>query len=100
MTDQRAHRATIRWSKKQEERGLPTFSETADPVWGVDETPKRDEGWTLLCDFPSPPSSQGNPSLVRVRFLMPEAPYQLAPGLRLKLFERATSQLADLEILD
>jgi hypothetical protein len=100
MTDQKAHRASIRWSPEQQRLGLPQFTRTADPAWHVNDTPKRDEGWTLLCDFERSPALQGNPSTAQVRYLMPNAPHPLGPGVRLRLFERATSQFADVEILD
>ena len=100
MTDQIAHRASIRWSPEQQQRGLPVYTQTADPAWHVDETPKLDEGWTLLCDFEHPPALQGNPSIARVRYLMPTAPHRLERGLHLKLFERGTGQFAEVEILD
>jgi len=52
-----------------------------------------------MCSFDSSPLAQGNPSIAEVRYLMPDAP-PLIPGLRLRLFERGTSQFADVEILD
>lgn len=100
MTDPSEHQASIRWSSAQQQQGLPEFTQAADPAWHVDEIPTQDEGWTLLCDFDRPPVSQGNPSLARVRYLMPNAPHRLVRGLRLRLFERATGQVADVEILD
>jgi hypothetical protein len=100
MTEPRTHQASIRWSTEQERQGLPAFSRTTDPVWLVDEIPKQDEGWSLMCDFDSPPVVQGNPSNARVRYLMPNAPHRLVPGLRLQLLERGTSRYADVEILD
>ena len=100
MSDSVTHRASIRWSAEQLRQGLPAFSHTADPTWHVDETPKQDEGWTLMCDFESPPRAQGNPSIAKVRYLIPNAPHRLVPGLRLRMFERGTGQFADVEILD
>jgi hypothetical protein len=100
MTRPRTHQASIRWSAEQEQRGLPAFERTTDPAWHVDEVPKEDEGWSLMCSFDSPPVVQGNPSIAQVRYLMPDAPHPLVPGLRLRLFERGTSQFADVEILD
>jgi hypothetical protein len=100
MADTVTHRALIRWSAEQERRGLPTFVRTTDPTWRIDEVPKKDEGWSLMCNFESPPAAQGNPSVAHVRYLMPNAPHHLAPGLRLRLFERGTNQFAEVEILD
>jgi hypothetical protein len=100
MTDPRTHQASIRWSAEQERKGLPAFSRTVDPSWHIDEVPKQDEGWSLMCNFDSPPVVQGNPSIARVRYLMANAPHRLVPGLRLQLFERGTSHFADVEILD
>jgi hypothetical protein len=100
MTDPVTHRAPIRWSAAQQGKGLPIFAHTTDPTWLFDEIPKQDEGWSLMCDFATPPALQGNPSIAHVRYLMPNAPHRLIPGLRLRLFERGTGQFADVEILD
>ena len=99
MTDPNAREASIRWSSEQERRGLPTFLRTTDPSWHVDEAPKENEGWSLVCEFDRPPAAQGNPSIARVHFLMPSALHRLVPGLRLRLFERGTGQFANVEIL-
>jgi hypothetical protein len=99
MMDSRMHQASIRWSAERERQGLPAFERTTDPAWHVDEVPKQDEGWSLMCHFDSAPVVQGNPSIAQVRYLMPNAP-RLVPGLRLRLFEHGTSQFADVEILD
>jgi hypothetical protein len=80
MTEPRTHQASIRWSTEQERQGLPAFSRTTDPVWRVDEVPKQDEGWSLMCNFDSPPVVQGNPSIAQVRYLMPDAPHRLVPA--------------------
>jgi hypothetical protein len=100
MTDQPTHHASIRWSPEQQRQGLPNITQTADPAWHADERPVHDEGWTLLCDFATSPTVQGNPSVARVRYLMPNAPHRLVRGLHLRLFERGTGQFADVEILD
>ena len=100
MTDPHTHQASIRWSAEQDRQGLPAFSRTTDPAWHVDEVPKKDEGRSLMCNFDSLPVVQGNPSIAQVRYLMPNAPHRLVPGLRLRLFERGTGQYADVEILD
>ena len=100
MRDPVTHQASIRWSAEQERQGLPAFDHTTDPAWHVDEVPRQDEGWSLMCNFERPPAAQGNPSIARVRYLMPNAPHRLVAGLRLRLFERGTGQFADVEILD
>ena len=100
MTEPVTHRASIRWSAEQERQGLPAFSYTTDPSWHVEEVPRKDEGWSLMCNFDSPPSAQGNPSFAHVRYLMPNAPHRLIPGLRLRMFERGTGQYAEVEVLD
>ena len=95
------HRALIHWSPQQLQQGLPATVETIDPAWLDDATPRVDEGWSLVCFFDSPPARQGSPSLARVRFLVDEAPHdRLHPGARLRLIERATQALAQVEILD
>ena len=97
----RVHTARIHWSPEHISRGLPTFARTADPAWLSPARPREDEGWTLLCEFDSPPSEQGSPSLARVEFGMDAAPHdRLTPGASLQLFERATLKLARVEILD
>ena len=100
LTDPRTHQASIRWSVAQQRQGLPTFMHTTDPTWRIDEVPKQDEGWSLMCNFESPPADKGNPSIARVRYLMPNAPHRLGPGLRLQLYERGTGRYAEVEILD
>lgn len=98
---QRAHSAWIYWSAEQGMRGLPNRSQTVDPAWFDDAAPGREEGWSLVCEFDPPPSEQGDPTEARVRFLVPDAPHdRLRPGVRLRLFERATQQCATIEILD
>ena len=100
MTDLATHRASVRWSAEQQRRGLPAFVHTTDPCWRIDELPKQDEGWSLMCNFERPPVDQGNPSIAHVRYLMPNAPHRLVAGLRLRLFERGTGDYAEVEILD
>ena len=96
-----AHSALIYWSAEQGRRGLPTTSRTVDPAWFEDGESGRQEGWSLVCEFDAPPSEQGDPSQARVRFLIPDAPHdRLRPGVRLRLFERASQQCATVEILD
>ena len=81
-------------------RGLPSFQQTIDPAWLEGATSIHDDGWSLMCRFDVPPAEQGNPSVARVGFLLDEAPHDyLQPGARLRLFERGTSQVADVEIL-
>ena len=95
------HSAWIFWSAEQHARGLPAIAQTIDPAWFDDAQPGRDDGWSLVCDFQSPPSEQGDPSSARVRFLVAEAPHaRLRPGVRLRLVERATQSYATVEILD
>lgn len=81
--------------------GLPTIAQTTDPAWFEGTSSKLDDGWSLVCDFDQAPQFQGNPSLATVSFLMPGAPHdRLQPGTKLHLFERATQQLALVEIID
>ena len=81
--------------------GLPDLLTTTDPAWLANETPRQDEGWSLVCEFDRPPAEQGNPSLARVHYLFPHAPHSKhIAGTTLQLFEQATSKLAILEILD
>src|SRR5687767_6275649 len=92
--------ARITWSAEQVARGLPTWARTVDPAW-FDGDPAAAEGWSLTCRFESTPAEQGNPTLARVAFLVDAAPHErLAPGARLKLYERGTGQRADVEILE
>src|SRR5687768_3221044 len=94
------HPARITWSARHANVGLLTGAETIDPAWFSDATPKVDEGWSLVCQFETPPHIQGNPSVGRVRFLVPDAPHErLRVGTVLHLFERATGDLATVEIL-
>jgi hypothetical protein len=101
---ERAHAARIHWSAEQRSRGLPTAARATDPAWfDGDPAPGRPdaEGWSLVCEFASAPSEQGDPSAARVRFLVPDAPHErLRPGARLRMIERGTGQLAVVEILD
>lgn len=93
------HHARIHWSPEQLRLGLPQFTETIDPAWFADES--SGEGWSLVCTFRSTPLEQGSPSAAEVRFLVDEAPaYLLKPGIRLRLFERATQSYATVEVLD
>jgi len=97
----REHRARITWSDAQVQRGLPAFSKTTDPAWTDGSVPKLHEGWSLMCSFEVPPNEQGNPSIANVQFLVEKAPHALlVTGARLHMFERQTSQLALVEILD
>ena len=94
------HCARITWSEEHVRQGLLSGSRTTDPAWVAEAIPRQDEGWSLICEFDVPPRKQGNPSTGRVRFLVPAAPHEyLRPGAKLQLFERATSQLAEVEIL-
>ena len=94
------HAARITWSSEQEKKGLPSFTRTMDPAWFTGAG-RGEDGWSLACTFPKPPLEQGNPSIARVDFWMPDAPrHRLQPGVTLRLFERATGSYAVVEILD
>ena len=97
------HQALIHWSARQIERGLPTVTESTDPAWLEGATPRVDDGWSLVCRFDSTPAQQGSPSAARVHFLVDAAPHEyLRAGAQLRLYElyeRATSELARVEIL-
>lgn len=96
-----SHRATIRWSRAHEHSGLPTFRRTTDPAWFAEQIPRVDDGWSLTCEFEQPPAAQGNPSAAHVHFMVEKAPHELLiAGARLKLFERATGDYAEVTILD
>lgn len=95
------HAARITWSSEQVRLGLPSFASTIDPVWLAADAARRAEGWSLVCRFEAPPLEQGNPSMAQVRFMMDGAPHeQLIRGVTLRMFERATGQLATVEILE
>jgi len=95
------HRARVTFSPDQVKVGLPGVTKTTDPAWLEGTSRGRDEAWSLICQFDRPPQMQGNPSLATVQFLVPDAPHErLQPGAKLHLFERATQQLATVEILD
>ena len=95
------HTARITWSSEQVRLGLPSVTSSIDPVWLNDDGARSTEGWSLICAFGAPPIEQGNPSLARVRFMMDGAPHEsLSPGTVLRMFERATGQLASVEILE
>jgi hypothetical protein len=97
----KGHAARIHWSPEQMTRGLPAVARTIDPAWLEDARPRVDEGWSLVCEFEPPPAVQGSPSLGRVHFLADEAPHDcLRPGAWLRMFERATQQYAQVEVLD
>lgn len=50
-----------------------------------------EDAWSVVLEFESPPSVQGNPSVGCARFLMPNAPYEkLESGIRFELYEGAT----------
>ena len=94
------HPARITWSARHADVGLLAGAETIDPAWFSDATSKVDDGWSLACRFETPPRIQGNPSVGRVHFLVPDAPHEhLRAGTVLRLFERATGELATVEIL-
>ena len=96
----RGHLARVTWSAAQVRRGLPAFERTTDPAWFEADPPGAD-GWSLRCRFEPPPDAQGSPSVARVAFMMPHAPHErLAPGARLRLFERGSGGRALVEILD
>ena len=100
MTVSQTHRASIHWSRDQQRLGLPTTTLMTDPAWLAAETPRENEGWSLVCEFERPPAEQGSPSQALVHYLVPAAPHsQLVLGARLQLFERATGQTAEVEIL-
>ena len=69
------HRALIHWSATQVRRGLPEKAQLIDPAWFDSEPPNVDEGWSLVCQFDSPPASQGSPSAAHVHFIMEAAPH-------------------------
>jgi hypothetical protein len=94
------HKARIRWSAEHEQLGLPTFLQTTDPTWLFHETPVKDEAWSLVCKFEQSPAAQRNPSSALVNYLMPHAPHQLAAGVQLQMFERATKRYALVEIIN
>ena len=94
------HLAEIEWSAAQVARGLPSLERTTDPAWFWDDPPRTTEGWSLICAFAEPPSSQGNPSRAFVHFLMDTAPHdRLYAGALLRMFERGTRQYATVRIL-
>ena len=46
------------------------------------------EAWSIVLEFDEPPSVQGNPSIVRARFLAEQAPAdRLKPGHAFELYE-------------
>src|SRR5688572_26529641 len=94
------HPARITWSAEQVRLGLLAGLRTTDPAWVAEVVPRHADAWSLVCEFEVPPREQGNPSSARVRFLFPDAPHDyLRPGARLQLFEPATGQVAQVEIL-
>jgi hypothetical protein len=100
-TAPRRHRASIHWSAEYQRKGLPSALRTIDPAWFIDEVPRHDEGWSLVCEFDKAPAEQGNPSLAYVHYLFETAPAaRLIAGATLQLFERGTGKLAKVEIID
>jgi hypothetical protein len=97
----RAHKATIRWTTEQVAIGLPGVDHTTDPA-RFELSPDLDaDGWSLRCDFSSPPRDQGNPSAASVQFVVDSAPHhRLRPGAVVYLFERGTGRYAKVEIVD
>ena len=96
-----AHTARVYWSEEQLTLGLPVVHQTVDPAWLMTPGRGSEHGWSLRCEFPSPPSVQGSPSLARVSFVLAEAPHErLCAGTWLELFERWSRQHARVEILD
>ena len=97
----KTHSARIYWSVEQLALGLPAVDRTVDPAWLLTPGPGSEQGWSLRCEFSSPPALQGTPSVAQVSFVVPEAPHQrLSAGTWLELFERWTRQRARVEILD
>src|SRR5262245_48054482 len=95
------HHARITWSEQQVGLGLPAIAQMTDPSFFTEPGSASEEGWSLICRFDSPPSSQGNPSLATIQFLVNEAPeHRLKPGVTLMLFERGTGKYAVVEILE
>jgi hypothetical protein len=93
----RKHSVLIHWSPEQVQAGLPKLLRTIDPVWRDRES---DEGWSLICEFKSVPSDQGNPSAAVVSFLVDTAPKEWLRRGQLQLFERATGKHATVSVLD
>ena len=95
------HNAKIYWSPEQVTRGLPAMARAVNPAWFTEPGRGSDEGWSLVCEFPTSPVEQGVPTVARVRFLVEEAPHdRLRPGTVLRLFEPGTGQRARVEILE
>lgn len=56
--------------------------------------------WSLLLQFETPPSEQGNPSIGFARFFVDDAPHEkLAPGVTFHLYE-GPACVAEAEVLD
>ena len=97
----RTHTAKIHWSEACERHGLSSRTRAIDPAWFSAPGVGSEEGWSLVCDFDAPASTQGNPSIARVQFMVEEAPHErLVPAATLQLFEPATGSRARVEILD
>ncbi len=93
------HRASITWSDKRVDRGLPNSLRYIHPSWFPENEPVS--GWSLVCEFEKPPSEQGNPYIAQVRYLFDEGPHErLQPGARLVLFEGYNDAFATVEILE
>lgn len=96
------HRARITWLT--EEQGgrtvLPGERRYATIARFPDDSPDWPDGaWTVVVDFDTPPSEQGNPSLGFARFLMENAPqHKLHAGSRFQLHE-GLRRVATVEVL-
>jgi hypothetical protein len=98
---QRERRGSVEWSREQVAKGLPDFLSTTDPVWLAAPSSTDSEGWSVRCRFETSPRMQGNPSVVFLAYVSPEAPRDVwHTGTRLYLFERGTQRFAIVTLLE
>lgn len=95
-------KARVTWTEGNEARvrPLPSVSRYMDIARFAEDGPEWPDGaWTVVLEFPVPPSVQGNPSHGTVHFLMEDAPNEiLRPGNAFELY-RGLTRVATVEVL-
>ena len=97
-----SHRCNVHWTPVElggrSEIFTGTWYSTAarfpnDPRW-------RESGWSVVIEFETAPSTQGNPSVGRARFLVDDAPHEwLVEGQSFEMYE-GTRMTARVEIIE
>lgn len=97
-----SNRAKVSWLLPSESgrSALPSGNRYATVGRFPEDGPQWPDGaWTVVLEFPAPPSEQGNPSFGSATFLAPDAPRsRLRTGQIFELYE-GTRKVADVELI-